>query len=422
MTAEGTGAANLPWLYAGRALRGVSTAFLTVIFPLYLAVSGYGAVRLGLTLSLSGVVTIGLVAMVGWLADRYGRRTMILVLAALSAVGGFALALFAPVLPLVVLASGLGGVGRGGGAGSGGSWGPMFPAEQPLVAASAPPERRVEAFGRLSFVGVVAAAAGSLLAGVPALLAAHGVPTATGYRILFAFAGILGVGTMLVTLPIRESPPGAAAAGGEAGGAMSFGQLVGRLGLTNALNGFGFGFLGPLLSYWFYRRFGVGADAIGILYGIVNLAAALPYLTAAHLARRLGEVRTVVWTRAVSVLVLALMPLLPTFSLAGAAYTLRMALNSLGMPARQSFTMRVADERHRSRVAAFGSLPSQATSMLSPGIGGALMEVSVNLPLFAAAFFMLANVLAYAWAFGRVAPEPRPADARPGEAPPAGSS
>ncbi|MCL8207762.1 MAG: MFS transporter [Actinomycetia bacterium] len=409
---------NLPWLYAGRALRGVSTAFLTVVFPLYLAASGYGATRLGLALSLSGVVTVGLVAVVGWLADRYGRRTMILALAALSALGGFALAVFPPALPLVVLASGLGGVGRGGGAGSGGAWGPMFPAEQPLVAASAPPDRRVEAFGRLSFVGVLAAAVGSLLAGLPALLATHGVPTVTGYRLLFALAGVLGLGTLAVTLPIREPLPHPSQDAASDRGVMPFGQLVGRLGLTNALNGFGFGFLGPLLSYWFYRRFGVGADAIGGLYTVVNLAAALPYLTAARLARRLGEVRTVVWTRGVSVLVLGLLPLLPSFWWAGLAYTVRMGLNSLGMPARQSFTMRVADERYRSRVAAFGSLPSQATSMLSPGIGGALMEISVNLPLFAAAFFMLANVVAYAWAFGRVAPDVSGAT-RPGAAPPA---
>lgn len=394
-------ARNLRWLYLGRALRSLSTAFLTIVFPLYLARQGYGSVRLGLVLSLTGVITMALVAAVGLASDHYGRRMMILALAALSALGGFALAVFPPTLVAVTLASGLGGVGRGGGAGSGGSWGPVFPAEQPLVAASASPRRRVEAFGRLSFVGVMAGAAGSLLAGVPELLAAHGVALVQGYRLLFGFGGLLGVAMVFATLPIREPHPADAPLSRSAP-AMPVRQLISRLGLTNALNGLAFGFLGPLLTYWFYRRFGVGPGEIGLMYTVVNLAAALPYLGSATLARRFGEVQTVVWTRAFSAVTLCAMPFLPSFAWAGVMYTLRMALNSLGMPARQSFAMGVADERHRSRVAAFGSLPSQATSTLSPAVGGALMEESLSLPLFAAAFFVMANVVTYGLAFRNV--------------------
>lgn len=394
---------NLPWLYAGRAARSLATAFLTVIFPLYLAKAGMGSAEVGLVLSLSGVVTMALVVGVGLGADRYGRRRALLVLAGLTAAGGLLLAWLPLGVLIAVVASGLGGVGRGGGAGSGGAWGPVFPAEQPLLAAAAPEDNRTHVFGVISFVGVLAGAAGSLVAGVPDLLVGQGVPIMVGYRLLFALGAALGVVMMAFTLPIREEPPNARPQTAAPEAPISARQLIGRLSLTNGLNGFGIGFLGPLLTYWLYRRFGVGSAEIGVLYAVVNVAVAVPYLGSAALVRRLGAVRTVVWTRLTGVVALIAIPFLPSFLLVGVAYTLRMILNSLGMPARQSFTMAVSDERYRSRVAAFSSVPSQVTSLVSPAVAGVVMDSWLNFPLFGAAVFIAANAVAYHFAFHKVA-------------------
>jgi MFS family permease len=184
----------------------------------------------------------------------------------------------------------------------------------------------------------------------------------------------------------------------------SWRQLVGRLGLTNALNGLGFGVLGPLLTYWFHVRFGAGPGEIGLLYTLVNLVAALPYLGASRLAARMGAVRAATVTRAASVAALLLMAVMPSFWLAGAVFAVRMAFNSLGLPARQSFAMGVADEGRRGTVAALGMLPSQVTAILSPAVGGTLMETVVDTPLFGAALFMGLHLVAYYLAFRNVHP------------------
>lgn len=322
---------------------------------------------------------------------------MLIALALLSTTASLAIALSGPSMAVLVLASGIGGIGRGGGAGSGGNWGPMMPAEQPLVVAAAR-QNSTKAFGVLSFVGVLASAAGSLVAGAPSLLLARGLPLGDGYRLLFGLGAALMCAAALVALPLREAPA-ARAEEPLAPAAFSLGQLLGRLGLTNALSGFGFGFLGPLLTYWFYRRYGVDAAGLAVLYAIVNLVSALPYLAAATLSRRIGQVRIVVLTRLAAVAALLAMPFMPSLGWAGAAYALRMAVNSLGMPARQSFTMGAVAERQRSRVAAFGALPSQITSMVSPAIGGALMEEILNVPLFGAAVFMFLSAVTYHLAF-----------------------
>lgn len=391
---------NLQWIYIGRALRSFITAFLTVIFPLYLAHVGYSASRIGLILALSGAITVVLVAAVGLFADFYGRRRAIIGLALLAAVGGLVMGL-SHAFFWAVLASGLGGVGRGGGAGSGGSWGPVFPAEQPLVTDSVSPERRTWAFGRISFIGVLAGAAGSLVAGVPDVLHHAGWSFVAGYRLLFLVSAVLSLGMVAVSLPIKERPPQADDTE-DTPPPIPLKTLMGRLGMTNALNGLGFGFLGPLLTYWFYRRFGVGSAEIGALYTLINLAAAFPYLWSSVLAKRLGAVKTVTVTRGVGLLMMLLMVFMPNFALAGFFYLLRMVFNSLGMPARQSFVMGVSESRYRSRVSAFSSLPSQITSMITPAVGGALMESVLDTPIYGAVFFMTLNLVTYWWSFRNV--------------------
>ncbi len=400
--------ANRRWLYASRAVRSFSTAFLTVVFPLYLASQGYSGTSIGLVLTVGGFLSAALVLAVGLGGDRFGRRRMLLWVAGLGAAGGAALAVSAN-LAVVMVANGLCGVGRGGGAGSGGAWGPVFPAEQPLLAASASPRSRTAAFGVMSTVGVAAGALGSLVAWVPDVLHRSGWSWGASYRLVFVLGAILSVALLAVVARIREQRP-VPAAGGTGGGPVPGGprlssrQLLARLGSVNALNGFGFGFLGPLLTYWFHVRYGVGPGEVGVLYTVINLLTMLPYLGAGRVAGRLGAVRTVVWTRTVGLAFLLAMIWTPTFPLAGAAYALRMAANSLGMPARQSYIMGVADERRRSTVAAVGALPSQISSSVSPVVGGALMTAFLEVPIVGAVLFMGANTVGFYLSFRRYRP------------------
>ena len=398
---------NVRWLYAGRALRSFATAFLTVAFPLYLATLGYRSRTIGIVLAVGAVATAALVLLVGIAGDRFGRRRMLVILGGLAAAGGLLMA-GTTSLAAIAVASGLGGVGRGGGAGSGGSWGPVFPAEQPLLAASVSPRQRTAAFGRIGFVGVLAAVLGSLIAALPSALHRAGWTWVAAYHLLFLIGGLIGVGIVLVSLPLREVPPPAGPEPEAPPSALSTRQIIGRLGITNALNGMGFGFLGPLLTYWFHVRYGVGPDALGVLYTLVNLVTALPYLGAARLVERLGAVRAVTVSRGVAVVMLALIPLMPTFVLAGALFALRMAMNSMSLAARQSYIMGISDERRRGTVAAVSALPSQLTAAVSPALGGILMESFLDTPLYGAALFMGANLVAYYYAFRDVpAPEER---------------
>lgn len=260
-------------------------------------------------------------------------------------------------------------------------------------------------------------AAGSAVAVAPDWLHAAGRPWAEAYRPLFAVAAAISLAVACLSLALRDPArnsaaprrPGAAAAAdddrpGQPAG-LSARQLLARLGLTNALNGLGVGFLGPILVYWFYRRYGAGPAEGGVLYAAANALSALPYLGTAPLVARLGAVRVVVVSRALSAAILMSMAWAPTFALAAAAFVLRSGANSISIPARQSYVMAVAPHGQRGAIAAFGALPAQATASVSPAVAGALMNALPDVPVYGSALFMGANAIAY-WLSFRHSPPP----------------
>src|SRR5262249_8157624 len=91
---------NLICLFAGRALRSASQAYLVIVVPLYLAAIGYDAVHLGTMFAIVAVSSAGLAAATGILSDRFGRKALLILISLLTAVGG---AIFVVATNFVVL-------------------------------------------------------------------------------------------------------------------------------------------------------------------------------------------------------------------------------------------------------------------------------------------------------------------------------
>ncbi len=400
---------DLTLLFAGRGLRSLTQGYLSIVVPLYLAVLGYSAVQLGLIFTAASVGSAILAATVGFLSDRYGRKTFLVILGLLTAVGGVVFAASSSFVVLLI-AGAVTTIGRGGGAGSGGAWGPYYPAEQALLAEHVDDRNRTAVFGATSFVGVLAGAVGSLLAVIPNVLhTAFGMAALDGDRVLFALTIVFGIAMAVVVLPVRETrtPAGPARRPNVRRGPLSptTVRTILKFMTTNATNGLALGFLGPIMVYWFYRRYGVTAAELGGLFTLVNLATAPSYLYAARIARRLGAVNAVVATRAVSVILLVFLPLMPTFPLAAALMLARMVTNTLSNPIRQSYLMAVVPREERSTAAGFSNLPTQIFSSLGPTMAGYIMQsFSLDLPFELAALFQGINAALYYTFFHGIKP------------------
>src|SRR5256885_14151536 len=74
-------------------------------------------------------------------------------------------------------------------------------------------------------------------------------------------------------------------------------KVVAKITALFSLDAFGGGFLtDALVAYWFFRRFGVAEQDLGIVFFAVHILNACSHIGAAWLAHRIGLVNTMVFT------------------------------------------------------------------------------------------------------------------------------
>lgn len=375
-----------------------------ILTPVYLALIGFSAVKIGALVLAVGISSAVLSSLIGLLSDRIGRRPFLVALPLVTALAGVAFAVSRDTAVLM-LAAAAGSFGRGAGVGAG-MIGPYQPAESALVTDGVPAAARNRAFGRLAFASSVGAVAGGLLALTVTSTHPHGAAATAAFRVGFlltsAGAGAAGLLALLlreprqtrvgrrrlprIVLPRRSRP------------------LLLRLWLTNGMNGLAVGMFGPFVTYWFFRRFGASVSQIGVLFALINAVTSVGSLSAAGLARRWGLIRTLTAVRMLQGALLIPMVLSPTFPLAGAFLLLRMVAQRIGLPLRQSYVLAMADPAERGAVGALSNLPAQALMAASPPLSGYLFDtVSLSLPFEIAGVLQMLNALVY-WAFFRDAP------------------
>jgi MFS family permease len=409
-------------LLAARVSMSVARALAGIIVPIYLVVIGFNALELGLLFVAVGIVSAILSSLSGVLADRIGRKPLIVVLPWFTAISAL-IFIFSHTVALLFLFAALGSFGRGAGAGTG-TVGPYQPAEQALLADKVQARYRNNLFGLVGFASSLGALIGTgpLTALNPLLmqlgwLNTHGLAT---YQLSFfliavaaALAGLLAIPITDDTVRRHAAKRAAQAADGSGRGEKTRRQQISRpswfilvrLWLSNSVNGLAVGFFGPFITYWFYTRYGVDAATIGLLYSLINLAALFANLGAARFAASLGLVRAILIGRLLQAILMIPMVLAPTFWLAGAVYLVRMCAQRLALPLRQSYVMGVVPAEERGLVSALSILPSQATSSASPALAGYIFDhISLSLPFEVGALLQGINAVLFYVFFRKLRP------------------
>jgi hypothetical protein len=143
------------------------------------------------------------------------------------------------------------------------------------------------------------------------------------------------------------------------------------------------GFLGTaLLSYFFFERFGVGAEVIAPLFFAARVANAVSHFGAAGLARRIGLVNTMVFTHIPSSVALVAVALVPEFWMAAALFLVRELLVEMDVPTRQSYVMAMVRPAERTWASGVTNLVRLGGWAVAPFAAGFLMQgVALATPL-----------------------------------------
>jgi MFS family permease len=182
-------------LFATRTIRLFAYGFISLVLALYLAATGLSAAGVGaiLTATLAGDILVSL--WVTMVADRVGRKNMLLLGSALMILAGVVFLLTDdPVW--ITMAAIIGIVSP-----SGGEIGPFLSIEQAALSQLVPDNRRTRVFGWYNLVGSFATAAGALAGGwLAQWLQAIGWSGLEAYRFIMGGYAVCGLALMLLFL------------------------------------------------------------------------------------------------------------------------------------------------------------------------------------------------------------------------------
>jgi MFS family permease len=391
-------------LMASRGIRAFAFSYLGVVFAIYLSQLGYSTVTIGLVLSTASASGAVLTALWGILSDRFGRKKILMLLAALTIVSNLIYIFFSHlvfILSAVIIAN----VGAGGSGGGGAGGGPFSPVEQALLAEKCTAENRNRIFSTNAFIGSLMGSLGALVSGLPQYLQeTFGWQPVVSYKPLFALTIIFS--TILIfaysTINEHHTPRKRAEKKPERTPRSGFVTKIALLGVVDNL---GAGLVGPLISYWFFRRFGVELKSLGLMFFLSYFFAALSFLVAPLLARYMGVVKTMAFSHGLASLIYLFLPLAPTFSIAAGLTVLRSFLAYMDNPLRSSFIMGVVRPEDRGSAAGITTLSRHVPVAISPTISAYLMQsFSLNVPIFIGGFLQLLHDCVFYLLFRNVRP------------------
>jgi len=366
-------------LFVTCGVRSFAYGFLSVVLGVYLDAIGLSTIAIGwiFTAALAGgaVMTI----LITSIADSFGRRTLLILGALLMAMAGWVFAVSDNPLLLSVAAI-VGTISP-----SGKEVGPFLSLEQAMLPQTTEDRHRTAVFSAYNLVGSLLGALGALAVGLPSLFS---LPVLAGYRILVW--GYVFSAAVLAALFAALSP-NVEARIKETKHLLKFGvrrsrRMVAKLAGLFALDAFAGGFVvQSIVAYWFYLYFKTDLNALGGIFFGTNLLAALSFLAAPPLARRIGLLNTMVFTHLPSNVLLILVPLMPNLKLAVIMLLARHLLSQLDVPTRQSYTMAVVDPDERAASAGILSVARNAGAAVAPVFTGAILAVpSLGMPFLLA--------------------------------------
>jgi MFS family permease len=392
-------------LMTSRGVRAFAFSYLGVIFTIYLSQLGYSTITVGLVVTTAYASAAVLTAVWGYLSDRYGRKNILMLLAVLTIVSNL-IYLFFSHLIFIIAAVVIANVGAGGSGAGGQGGGPMSPVEQALLAEKCTPENRNRIFGVNAFVGSIMGSLGALLSGLPEYLQEHwGWAAVASYKPLFALTILFSIVLIFAYSRIDEHHVHVTRKQEKRSPAKRVGGFVIKMSLLGIIDNLGGGLISPLMSYWFFLRYGVELKALGIMFFLSYFLAALSFLTAPIIAHKIGVVRTMAFSHGAASFIYLLLPFAPTFTIAAALTIMRSFLAYMDTPLRSSFVMGIVRPEDRGSAAGITTLSRHVPVAISPTLSAYLMQsFALNVPIFLGGILQLSHDCIFYFLFRNVKP------------------
>jgi MFS family permease len=357
-------------LVRARAIRAFGDGYVAVLLPVYLTTLDYSSFEVGAIATSSLVGSSLLTLLVGLVAYRMKRRSVLIYATLLMAFTGIAFSTFEQFWPLLLVAF-VGTLNP-----SGGDVSVFLPVEQSLLPQTVPARRRTAVFARYGLVGTLVGAIGALVSGFPELLSDRAdIELQTAIKGMFLLYALLGAAAFLI---YRSLSPGLDPEPTRARAPLvQSKKTVYKLAALFSLDSFGGGFvIQALLALYLFERFELSVTTTGLIFFWTNLLAAFSILASAWLAERIGLIETMVFTHIPAQIALMLVPFMPSLWPALALLMIRALFSHMDIAPRNSYVMAVVSPEERPAAASVTSVPRSLASAGSPLLAGYLFSLS----------------------------------------------
>jgi predicted MFS family arabinose efflux permease len=256
----------------------------------------------------------------------------------------------------------------------------FLPTEQSVLADLTDNHERPHRFAVYNVAAAAAASVGALASPLPEKLAeAKGWDVATTERLSFLVYVVVAVASVFAYRSLQTRTE----MNTPRFGLHRSRSIVIRLSALFALDSAGGGFvLTPLLVLYLDVRFGLSPAATGATLAAAAGLSALSQLLSARIARRIGLVRTMVFTHLPANVFLILAGIVPNAPLAITFLLVRASLSQMDVPVRQALVMRVVAPDERSAAASVTNVPRSLATAMTPALAGLMLQhSSVGWPL-----------------------------------------
>lgn len=364
---------DLALINAAGFLRSFGVGMMGVLLGVYLFRTGLTSFEIGLVIAVGLTGAALATALLSLIADRVGRRSFFLVLSLLSGVAGIALAVSPSLAVLAMLAF----VGMLNGTGTDRSAASAL--DQAVIPGLVSDNKRTWNLAWYNVLLDSGGALGAMAAALPILLQRQlSVSVLRSYRVVFLgyFGLCLAVAALYSFLsPAVEVASPSGLVPGRTKIVPDSKKIIAKLTALFSLDAFGGGFLtDALVAYWFFRRFGIGEEGLGLVFFAVHVLNAASHLGAAWLARRIGLVNTMVFTHLPSSLFLIAVPFAPTFKVAIVLFLCREALVEMDVPIRQSYVAAVVLPNERTFASGLTNLARNLFWAAGSSVAGLVMQ------------------------------------------------
>lgn len=364
---------SLLLIYAAGFLRSLGVGLLGVVLAVYLSRVGVGATGIGLVIGAGLLGACVATATVAWGGLHIGYQAALVMLSFLAALGGMALAAL-PSFPLLLLLAFVGMIN-----GMGTDRSAAFALEQAVIPSLVPDRTRTWGLSWYNALLDCGGAIGALGAGLPLAVSRWAQTSLIGsYRYLFIAYALLHVAIALLYLLLPADVvllQSAARSTAERALSIPGRSAVHRIAALFAVDAFGGGFLtDALMSYWFFQRFGLTEQTLGLLFFAVHVLNAASHLGAAWIAQRIGLVNTMVFTHLPSSLFLIAVPFSASTNWAIALFLLRETFVEMDVPTRQSYVAALVAPSERAYASGVTNLTRTGAWAVASVLSGLVMQ------------------------------------------------